>query len=86
MKASKVQVFKFDNGKSILDLENTSISTSDESYMQNGSNKFYILDENGHNIIHTFEDVRLRWIAKDQMSFIAYTYPKLLKVSIHVWV
>lgn len=85
MKASKVQVIQFDNGKSMLYLENISISTSDENCMQNGSNKFCILDENGYNIIHTFEDVRLRWIAKNNMSFIAYTDPKVLKVLIIVW-
>ena len=85
MKIKKIRVVPFGLKRKIIELDDVTISTIEENKMYNGENQLWILDKNGNNVSHSFNDCRLQSIKKDLMSFIGYTQSKCEKVSIYVW-
>ena len=88
MKVSKVRVVKVDlKTKTLLEVNDVWISTSDESKMSTGETQLFILDKDGVNVMDCFFDVRLSSISKlDVLSFIGYSEIKKERVMIFVWV
>ena len=86
MKIKKIRVAPFGVQKKIIELQDVAITTVDENKKATGENQLWILDKNGDNISHVFNDVRLQSIKKDLMFFVGYTIIKCRKVSIYVWV
>ena len=86
MKIKKIKVVPFGLQRKIIELQDVTISTIEEKKMSTGENQLWILDKDGYNVLHSFNDCRLQSITKDLMSFIGYTHVKCEKVSIYVWV
>ena len=83
MKIRKIKVVPFGSKRKLIELQNVTISTINENKMATGENQLWVLDKDGYNVSHSFDDVRLQSITKDLMTFIGYANMK--KISIFVW-